>query len=121
MVDILKVEVLWPEQMAPQLVVGVHQFAQKRIHFEKEGTTGRCFLVVPGAPLHGLRLERATPHRGTSEFFKQVLVAEGAGHDPASALTDTAAYKAAPLAISGNPPLSKSRCGCKASVKNWWA
>jgi hypothetical protein len=55
--------------------------------------------------------------RGNSEIFQTSLVAEGAGHDPASAPKDAADYKSAPLPVRGNPPLSKSRCASKASVK----
>ena len=74
--------------------------------------------VLPGTLLDCPRPERVTLSllEGTLKHLEN-LAAEGAGHDPASALKDAADYKSAPLPIRGNPPLSKSRCASKASVK----
>jgi hypothetical protein len=62
--------------------------------------------------------QRERPHAKESRnLSRQVLVAEGAGHDPARALSDTADFKSATFPIRGGPPLSKSRCGSKASAQ----
>lgn len=103
-------------------MVGVHQVNASEYNRAGRERTPRgrsqsspalCF-IANGTTAHG---QRERPHKGITRSSLTNLVAEGAGHDPASAPKDAAAYKAAPLPIRGNPPLSKSRCASKASVE----
>jgi hypothetical protein len=84
-----------------------------------EGATPRGTSCIPRhsslSPMPTAR--ESDPIRRGYKDFQNSLMAEGAGYDPASALTDAADYKSAPLPVRVNPPLSKSRCASKASVK----
>jgi hypothetical protein len=69
--------------------------------------------VLPGTLLNCPRPERVTlpPQEEMLRSIKTILMAEGAGIEPASAVPDTADYKSAPLPVRGNPPSSKRAGG----------
>lgn len=90
-----------------QLVVGILQL-QNRVYTQvgREQSPRGSFHIPRHSALSPMPTARESDPtaRGTTKSFNTSLMAEGAGHDPASALTDAADYKSAPLAVRVNPP-----------------
>jgi hypothetical protein len=64
----------------------------------------------------GIKVSGLADDESSGAKVFESLMAEETGDDPASALKDAAAYKAAPLPIRVTPPLSKRRCSFREGI-----